>query len=123
MSYIVVIVFISVVLLVCLKRLYLHPISACRVSSDGVSVVSVKPSRRFFKQIAGSYDIGSVRLAPGIVAYFVDRPELPGQLSFSDLTFSSDLYIFKASHGRLKSVDLSDRLLLDVIHKIKFIEV
>jgi hypothetical protein len=119
MSYIIVILFLSVVFLVCLKRLYFHPISACRVSSDGVSVVSVKPSSRFFKQIAGSYDIGSVRLAPGIVAYFVDRPELPGKLSFSDLTFSSDLFIFKVSLGRFKSVDLSDRCLFDIIKKIK----
>lgn len=85
---------------------------------------SSSPSGRWLRSVFFDKKIGRVRLGSGYVAIYSMPDRLdPDFSSFfhyrNEFLIPSDFYIFKVSRfGRLQAVDLSSRLLMDVISNI-----
>ena len=113
----VLLLFIILSVLILYKKLYFAPVAAVRISSVCVDIVSLKPNKKLFRQISGSYSSSFVKIAPGILAFIVDRSDLEPCLMYKDIVIRSDVYLFLTSKGRFKSIDLTDRLLVESISK------
>lgn len=103
------------------RKLYFFPISCVRISSDGFpSVISVKPTRRGFSQLKGDRRSCVASLGNGLFAYCVgfDEPDA-AKRSFKSVFLLGDVYIFRRNRlGRFRGLDLSSRLLVDIIDRI-----
>lgn len=112
---IIVYCFFIVALLVFWKMVYLKPLAVVSISSGVSSVVSVKPSRSFFRSLR-SQNSCFYSLGDGYLAWQCSSSE--DQQTFnSQLNVDSSVYIFRHKLGRFRSVSLSDRRLSDIIKK------
>lgn len=110
-------VFIFLTVLLIYKRVYFKPISAVLLTSSCVDVISVKPSKVFFRSFTLGGKLGFVPLSDGYIAAFVDDGSKPIQLTYKHYVFRSDVIIFKSKFLKLRSLSLSDRVLSDIISK------
>lgn len=105
---------------VLLNRIYFKPVSYIQVNSDHRFVAaSCKPSSSWFRSVASSRSYSFVSLGSGYFALFFNSDLTDQIVNFKQISFSSDFYIFKRSRfGRFKSIDCSDRCLIDILNKI-----
>lgn len=116
-----VIVFLVLVFMLILRSIYLSDISAVKLNcSCDVTILPVKPSKKFFRSISSGHAMSFVKLGSGYIAFYVDEAPDLVTLGYNDVYFNSDVYIFKRGcFGRFQSVDLSDRCLSDILKKFK----
>lgn len=107
--------------LILYRKLYFRYVTAIQIDHElSPLVVPVKPSRAFFAAISCGSASSLVPLGSGYFAFYVattddDTRDLH---RFNDFTFIADVYIFRRNRlGRFTSVDLSDRVLADIIKK------
>lgn len=104
-------------LLILWKKVYFRPIATVLISDGDSSVVSVKPSKAFFRSLKSNnscfYSLGD-----SYVAWQCSSSDTVQH--YSDLlNVDSSVYIFRVKFGRFRSVTLSDRKLSDLIKKFK----
>lgn len=105
---------IFVLLFILWSKVYFKRLTTILVTSEGNSVVPVIPSPGWFRQHRSSRSC-FVNLGSGFVAYQCSSDL--DDFYFSDLNVDSNVYIFRSRFGRLFSVDLSDRRLVDILKK------
>lgn len=104
-------------LLILWKKVYFRPIATVLISEGDSSVVSVKPSKAFFRSLK-SQNSCFYSLGDGYVAWQCSSSDTVQH--FTDLlNVDSSVYIFRVKLGRFRSVTLSDRKLSDLIKKFK----
>lgn len=121
-GYLIVFILLSIPVLI-YRRWYPFRLFAVRVQLDGLCVVTYcfRPCRSFYRSFSCGLPYSFVSLGNGYVALTV--PGSSDQSMFygsAAVSFSSDVIIFQRSRlGRLRSVDLSDRCLVDILSKFK----
>ena len=107
--------------LILYRKLYFRYVTAIQIVPELSSlVVPVKPSRAFFAAISCGSASSFVPLGSGYFAFYVaiTDDDIRDLQRFNDFTFTADVYIFRRNRlGRFISVDLSDRVLADIIKK------
>lgn len=100
------------------KFWYPRSVSSLLVTSSGsYSLVPIKPNFKFLRTFSSGSPFSFVSLGSGYVALYVVTDS--DSISISSISINSNFYIFRRSRlGRLKSVDISDRCLLDILKKI-----
>lgn len=123
MIYLLLVLFFLLSGLYFIRSVYFSSLSVVKIVSTDHTyidylVISVKPSKKFFKSISSGLSSSFVALGNGYFAFYVDDSDVC--LSYNAFEFTSNVYIFKRSaFGRYKPVDLSDRCLNDIIKKFK----
>ena len=113
--------FLFLIPIIIYKKVYFRSVTAL-YSAPGKQpeVVSVKPTTSWFRSVASGKGSGLVHLGSGYYCFYVDGDldKLP-ELSYQECTFDYAIYIFSRNRlGRFKSIDLSNRSLIDVLKKI-----
>ena len=98
---------------------YPRAVSAILVQKGKSSLVSVKPNKRFFRNLTLGSPSSFVSLGPGYYAVNISNGD-DSMILNNNITIPSGIYIFSRTKlGRFRSVDLSDRCLSDVLSKFK----
>lgn len=96
------------------------PISALVIDDSlDVTLISVKPTKRYFKSLSCGRASSFVSLGNGYYAYYFDQDPERCFMHYNQISFNSNVYVFKRRLGRFQSIDLSDRCLSDVLNKFK----
>lgn len=102
----------------CYRSLYFKNITAVLIQKGKSSLVSLKPTKRFFRSVSLGRPSSLVSLGSGYFAFIV--PGDDDLLSFESFTFPSGIFVlYRTRFGRYKSIDVSDRCLSDVLSKFK----
>ena len=96
------------------------PIAALVIDDSlDVTLISVKPTKRYFKSLSCGRASSFVSLGNGYYAFYFEQDPNRSFVQFNQILFSSNVYVFKRRLGRFQSIDLSDRCLTDVLNKFK----
>lgn len=97
------------------KMLYFKRLSVVFLQKGSVSLVSVKPSRSWFRQHRSDRSC-FFSLGNGYVAYQCSS-DAATQTFSPGVDLDSCVYIFRVRFGRFTSVTFSDRCLFDILKK------
>lgn len=115
------IVLIFLVPLIIYIRWYPRTLSCLKITSGGiVSVIPVKPNKAFFRSVSLNRPSSFISIGSGyfIYSFLSDSSD---SICFNNLVLSNEVYIFsKSKFGRFKSLNLSDRCLIDSLSKFNF---
>lgn len=99
---------------------YTKPIAALVIDDSlDITLISVKPTKRYFKSLSCGRASSFVSLGNGYYAYYYEQDPDRCFMQFNQISFSSNVYVFKRRLGRFQSIDLSDRCLSDVLNKFQ----
>lgn len=114
-----VIVFPLAFLLKLYRSTYFRPVSVVLVKNNGSEVMSIKPTRTWFRNQSRGLPYGFVHLSSSFYAFYVNDPSESLRIQLVNAELPSPIYVFqKGRFGKFVSVDLSDRCLNDLISKI-----
>ena len=115
----VVIGFICLLPFLAYRRWYPRNVTCVKLSRGSDPLVyPVKPNKAFFRSVSLNRRSCFVSIGNGYFAYYCEQDPHSDFVEFNQISIASEIYIFSRSRfGRFKSVDLSDRCLLDSLKK------